>query len=196
MARARKIDPEMAVPAAMALFWQHGYGGLGTRQLEEETGITRFSLQTSYGGKMALFLKALDGYLVAFTAHGVPDMRDGELDTIAKWFDARTAPVMFPEVACFGCLMLNSIIEFSGNNADVNTRAERFYDMVRGGFCGALTAAQQKGNLPSDFDVTAHAEICLGVAISQNVIIRSAADNKAGARMAAGMGAVVRGWGR
>ncbi|MEJ6708265.1 MAG: TetR family transcriptional regulator [Amylibacter sp.] len=196
MARARKIDPEMAVPAAMALFWQHGYGGLGTRQLEQETGITRFSLQTSYGGKMALFLKALDGYLEAFTVHGVPDMRDGELDTIADWFDARTTPAMFAEVACFGCLMLNSIIEFSGNNADVNARAERFYEMVRGGFCGALSAAQQKGNLPADFDVAAHAEICLGVAISQNVIIRSAANNNAGARMAAGMGAVVWAWGR
>lgn len=195
MARARKIDPEMAVPAAMALFWQYGYGGLGTRQLEEETGITRFTLQTTYGGKMALFLKALDGYLDAFEIQGVPDMRDGNLDTIAQWFEDRTEPKQFSEVACFGCLMLNSIVEFSGGNADVNAQTERFYGFVRGGFARALEVVKAQGGVSADFDVEAHAEVCLGVAISQNAIIRSATDNKAGVRMARGIGSVIRTWG-
>ncbi|MBV1933634.1 MAG: TetR/AcrR family transcriptional regulator [Parvibaculaceae bacterium] len=60
MSRSRKVAPEEAVQAAMEAFWKHGYHELGTRQLEEETGITRFTLQTTYGGKKKLFLNALD----------------------------------------------------------------------------------------------------------------------------------------
>ena len=196
MSRLKKIDPEAAVQAAMALFWKHGYNGLGTRQLEEETGITRFTLQTSYGGKKSLFLNSLDTYLDTFETHASPNMTDGSLETIAVWFETRVEPVMLADVACYGCLLLNSTVEFAAQDEDINLRAERFFNMVRGGFNKALSAAKQKGNLPSEFDVEAMAEVLLSGAIGLNIVIRSAASNSAGKSMANSVANMVRSWAR
>jgi TetR/AcrR family transcriptional repressor of nem operon len=195
MSRLKKINPEEAVQAAMGLFWKHGYNNLGTRQLEEETGITRFSLQTSYGGKWSLFLSALDSYLDIFEMHGRPEMSDGSLDTIAEWFEARAQPVMMAEASCYGCFLLNSTVEFGSVDEEVNLRKERFFTMVREGFRKALNAVKQNGNVAADFDENAMAEILLSVAIGLNIVIRSAADNAAGGYMARSIAQMIRGWG-
>lgn len=194
MSRAKKIDPEKAIQAAMALFWQHGYNGLGTRQLEDQTGITRFTLQTSYSGKKSFFLSALDTYLDTFEALASPSMTDGSLDTIADWFIARTSPAEFADVACYGCLMLNSTVEFAAQDEDINQRAERFFVMVRNGFRCALTAVKKTGKVADDFDVDAMAEVCLSAAIGLNIVIRSAADNAAGKKMAQSIAVMVHSW--
>ncbi len=194
MSRLKKIDPKAAVQAAMAMFWKHGYNGLGTRQLEEETGITRFTLQTSYGGKKSLFLSALDTYLDAFEIHLCPNMADGNLEPIAAWFETRVEPVMLADVACYGCLLLNSTVEFASEDKDINLRAERFFEMVRGGFKRALSAAKQQGNLSTEFDAEAMAEVLLSGAIGLNIVIRSAASNSAGKNMANSIASMVRSW--
>ncbi|NRB17866.1 MAG: TetR/AcrR family transcriptional regulator [Rhodobacteraceae bacterium] len=196
MSRSRKVEPETAIQAAMALFWKHGYHDLGTRQIEKETGITRFTLQTVYGGKMPLFLKALDRYLDTFEVHAAPTMSDGNLDAIAAWFETRSDPVMFPEVTCYGCLLLNSTVEFVGENEEVNLRADRFFDMVRGGFRGALDAVKETGGVSADFDVDAMVEVLLSAAIGLNIVIRASGRNAAGADMANAIAALVRGWAR
>ena len=94
MARSRKVEPEAALQAAMTAFWQHGYCDLGTRQIEEETGITRFTLQTAYGGKMPLFLKTLDTYLDLFENFTKLDSAHGNLEVLATWFEARVDPAI------------------------------------------------------------------------------------------------------
>lgn len=194
MARQRKTDPEAALQAAMVLFWEHGYGDLGTRQIEEETGITRFTLQTSYGGKMSLFLEALDAYLDAVEIHISPNMTDGELETIAAWFEMRVAPPVFADVTRYGCFMLNSSVEFFGENSFVNARTERFYKMFRGGLYKALVAVKAKGGVAPDFDEEAMAEMLYGAAIGVNVVIRAAGANEAGGPMAKAVAQLVRSW--
>lgn len=196
MSRSRKVEPEAAIQAAMALFWKHGYHDLGTRQIEEETGITRFTLQTTYGGKMPLFLKALDKYLDTFEIYSAPTMTDGSLDAIAAWFETRRDPVMLPEVTCYGCLLLNSTVEFAGEDEEVNQRAGRFYDMVRSGFQRALVEVKETGGIRADFDVDEMAEVLLSAAIGLNIVIRASGKNAAGEDMANAIAALVRSWAR
>lgn len=131
----------------MALFWKHGYGGLGTRQLEEETGITRFTLQTSYGGKLPLFLSALDTYLDMFETHALPGATEAPLDGLAVWFENRAQPEMFADIACYSCLMLNSTVEIAAQNQQLNQRAARYFDMLHNGFHCALSAAKETGSV-------------------------------------------------
>lgn len=194
MSREKKITPENAIKAALTLFWQYGYNQLGTRQLEQETGITRFTLQTSYGGKMSLFLTALDAYLDTFETHAAPKMTDGKLENLAKWFEMRPSPPIFIEISSQGCFLLNTAIEFSSTNAEVNKRIERFYGIVRSGLTNALTAIKQNQAVADDFDVEAMTEALLGATIGLNVVIRAAGDNAAGQKMADGMGKLIREW--
>lgn len=194
MARARKVDAETALGAAVLAFWQTGFHSLGTRQMEEETGITRFSLQTAYGGKRVLFLKALDAYLDRFEAEMLPGMADGTLDGLARWFEVRCMRECAFEGSQWGCLMINSIVEFGGSDADVVLRSDRFYAMLRSGFRDALERIKENGEVSQTLDVAGSAEVLMTASIGLNVVIRSAADVEAGQPMAACIAAMVRGW--
>ena len=194
MARSRKVEPEAALQAAMTAFWQHGYCSLGTRQIEEETGITRFTLQTAYGGKMPLFLKTLDTYLDLFEDFTKLDPVQGNLEVLATWFEVRVDPTIMPEPSCYGCLMLNTIIEFSAQNDEINQRVERYFTMLRNGFRAVLQAAKNNGTLPVDFDVSGKVEVLIGIALSLNIIIRAANDNLAGQHMATSTARMIREW--
>jgi TetR/AcrR family transcriptional repressor of nem operon len=194
MPRSRKVEPEEAVNAAMALFWTHGYCSLGTRQIEEETGITRFTLQTTYGGKMKLFLKALDAYLDTFERSALMTSLDGDAEKVAAFFETRGDPKAMPDIACQGCLMLNSMIEFSSGNAEINQRTDRYCAMLRNGFRSALELSKTRGDLPQEFNALAMAEVLLSAALGLNAVIRSSADPRVGETMAASIAVMVRGW--
>lgn len=192
MARSRKIEPELTIQATQALFWEHGYARLGTRQIEEETGLTRFTLQTSYGGKKSLFLQAIDAYLDSMDTSFLPDAGAGDLEELATWFESRADPAFMPGVGCHGCLMLNSIIEFHGEDSDLNQRTDRFFSMVRGRFHDLLETARSNGALRPTLDIDAMAEILLGISLSMNVVIRAAGDNAAGQPLATAAAKMIR----
>ncbi len=194
MSRSRKVEPEEAVNAAMALFWTHGFCSLGTRQIENETGITRFTLQTTYGGKMELFLNALDAYLDTFENSGLLTSLDGDAERIAVFFETRGNPKAMPDIACQGCFMLNSMIEFSNKNAAVNQRTARYLDMLRCGFGSALERSKMNTTLSPDFDVSAMADVLVSAALGLNALIRASDDPNAGKAMAASIASMVRGW--
>ena len=60
--RPREFDCEVALGAALRLFWTHGYDGTSMSALTEAMGITKPSLYAAFGNKEALFRKALDLY--------------------------------------------------------------------------------------------------------------------------------------
>lgn len=196
MSRSRKVEPEAALQSAMSVFWKHGYCSLGTRQIEDETGITRFTLQTTYGGKMSLFLTVLDAYLDLLESFARPDCTNGNLEGLATWFETRTNSNVMPDISCYGCLMLNAIIEFSAESPEINLRAERYFNMLRNAFKTCLEAAKNNDTLPNDFDINAKAEVLVGIALSLNVVIRAATDNTAGQFMAASAATMIRDWGQ
>jgi TetR/AcrR family transcriptional repressor of nem operon len=198
MSRHRKTKPEEAIQAAQTLFWKHGYCGLGTRQIEEETGLTRFTLQTSYGGKKALYLQTLDAYLETFETAFLPRMLAGgqgeDLEGVASWFEARADPSLMGEAGVYGCLMLNAIIEFQGQDEEINQRSTRYFSALRNHFKKALEAARSNGTFDPQSDIGAKVEILMGLALSLNVVIRAAADNAAGQTIAKATASMIRDW--
>lgn len=82
--RPREFCVDMALAAALRVFWSKGYEGTSLSDLTEAMGITRPSLYAAFGNKEALFRKALDLYerekldyvgeaLAAPTARGVAE---------------------------------------------------------------------------------------------------------------------------
>jgi AcrR family transcriptional regulator len=59
---AKSFDPDLALAQARDLFWRRGYDGTAISDLEAELGIGRKSLYDTFGGKRALFLRALEQY--------------------------------------------------------------------------------------------------------------------------------------
>ena len=61
--RPRGFDTEVAVERAMTVFWSRGYHGTALPDLLSATRLSRGSLYAAFGGKHALFLRALDRYI-------------------------------------------------------------------------------------------------------------------------------------
>ncbi len=194
MARKRKTDPQNAMLSAVSLFWQRGYNNVGTRQIDDETGITRFTLQTSYGGKMSLFLQALDWYLDRFEDAAAPPETVDRLDDLAVWFERRTDPPIMPDQAVNGCLMLNTIVEFGSENPEINLRADRYFALMRSRFLSALSQLADRDLLKPDTDIAAKSELLLSSAIGMNIVIRAAGSNAAGKGAAQACAHMIRGW--
>ncbi len=189
-----KVAPEQAVQAVMGLFWRDGYKGMSTRSIETDAGITRFTLQSTYGGKKALFLQALDQYQDVFEQFAAPPKDVVALDDLIAWFEDRVNPKMFAEQACFGCLMMNSMVEFGGRDADVNARTQRFFTFVRGRFLAALTSLDQRGVFADGFDAEAGADVLMTMVVGINVSVRAAGKNSAAAVPVAAAIGVLRSW--
>ena len=62
MGRPREFDPDIALSAALDLFWRKGFEGTSLTDLTEAMGISRPSLYAAFGNKEQLFRLALDHY--------------------------------------------------------------------------------------------------------------------------------------
>jgi AcrR family transcriptional regulator len=60
--RPREFCVDMALAAALRVFWSKGYEGASMADLTEAMGITKPSLYAAFGNKEQLFVKALDLY--------------------------------------------------------------------------------------------------------------------------------------
>lgn len=149
MARTKEFDPDVALRAALELFWRNGYEATSMQDLVEHLGVNRASLYATFGGKHDLYLKALDRYTEEL---GDQTMRDF----------ARPGPVL-PAVrdlirACAddperkGCLVTNTVVELLPGDAACARRAETNFDHMQRDIAGALTRAQAQGELSPDKD--------------------------------------------
>lgn len=125
--RPREFDTELALGAALRVFWAKGYEGASLSDLTDEMGITRPSLYAAFGNKEALFRQALDLYerdkltyigdaIEARTARGVAErLLMGSVDA-ATTGDCKGCMGVIASVAC-------QSVEPSIRD-DVNARAE------------------------------------------------------------------------
>jgi TetR/AcrR family transcriptional repressor of nem operon len=184
MARSQKVDSETALRAAGLAFMECGYSGMSTRDLEKRSGITKFTLQTKYGGKKALFLMALDLYLdellpwidSSVSRDGIPD-----------FFRMRADDTRMPEQGRFGCLLVNALTEFGATDPEIGVRSSRYFEALRGAFKGALMRASSEGTLDMNVEIELEAERLLVSMIGLNVSIRTYGSNSAAADMAEGI---------
>lgn len=61
--RKRAFDEDVALEAAMDVFWQKGYTGASLSDLTGKMGINKPSMYGTFGNKEALFVKATQRYI-------------------------------------------------------------------------------------------------------------------------------------
>jgi AcrR family transcriptional regulator len=157
VSRGRTYRIETVLEAAKETFWRLGYDGAAVSDLEAATGLRRSSLYQAFGSKARLFASALDAYICGFIgpllepleAKGAPaDALDRFVRQLREMFAEDGLP------ARYGCLWVNSIVEFAGRGeAPVDVRAAEFWDRMNGAFRNALRCAaprERDGLTPSD----------------------------------------------
>lgn len=178
MPRPKRYDRSDAVKKACDAFWQHGYGALGVRSLENLTGLNRFAIQTEFGGKEGLFLETLDRYALESETHLLGPLREGSLDQVMVFFNQIGTPSQEP-AQIYGCLMANTVVENAGPaSATIKERTDRHFQLLKQAFRAALTHAKSDGQLAGDFDTEEAAAFLVGSTLGIQMTIRKAGSLK------------------
>ncbi len=113
MARKKEYIEEEVIDKAMHLFWHNGYENTSMKMLEQEMGINKFSIYSSFGSKHGLFLKSLKCYnskiknifeKLKNASNGVEDIKEFFYDSVNIGSQLGNKK---------GCLLTNTYNEFS-----------------------------------------------------------------------------------
>lgn len=113
MARKKEYIEEEVIDKAMHLFWHNGYENTSMKMLEQEMGINKFSIYSSFGSKHGLFLKSLKCYnskiknifeKLKNASNGVEDIKEFFYDSVKIGSQLGNKK---------GCLLTNTYNEFS-----------------------------------------------------------------------------------
>jgi len=132
MGNKRQFDEDQVLSKISEHFWEHGYAATKVDQLASLTGLTKTSLYNAFGNKEALFLKALNFYV----AKSFGDIVQ-QLDTDQRLSDNLEFLLnkFFLEVTkrelSYGCLVVNSILEFAANESNLYLETTQQYQTVR-----------------------------------------------------------------
>lgn len=158
--RPRSFDTEAAVERAMSVFWSRGYHGTALPDLLRATKLSRGSLYAAFGGKHALFLRALDRYIADALARTDVELdpRRGPVDglrTLLAGYVGRTSGASGRR----GCLLVATAMELAGHDPEVETRIRGFFKALEAKAAGAFSRAKSAGELAAGVEPTNAARI-------------------------------------
>ena len=132
MGRPVEFDRPTAVNRALALFWRQGYQATSLADLLPAMGISRSSFYAAFGDKRSFFIECLDLW-AARTMQLLNDQRNGlpPIDALQEFFERSVAEALGPKVN-WGCMLVNTVLEMSGVDDELATRAStHMADMER-----------------------------------------------------------------
>ena len=196
MTRPREYTVDAVVEAAMGAFWERGYQGTGITDLEQRTCVNRSSLYHAFGSKEALFRDSLDSYIQRVVDPLLAPMEDPEASVadVVGFFSGLAAS--FRDEASptrNGCLWVNTVSEFAGRPAPVDTRAAEFRERLPAAFANALQGPESRG--AGESAVVQRRARTLGAATC-GVWIRARDDPMEAARLCDDLITEVRSWRR
>ena len=148
--RPREFDADLALAAALRVFWSKGYEGASLTDLTDAMGITRPSLYAAFGNKEALFKQALDLYareklayvgraLEAPTARGVAErLLQGTIDNITS--------------ECPGCLGVIASVSCGSQDSPIRQELQDRTCSVRGALVKRMQQAIDQGDFTASVD--------------------------------------------
>jgi TetR/AcrR family transcriptional regulator, transcriptional repressor for nem operon len=132
MPRPAKLDRAETTLKAMHFFWEHGFDGASIDALVQSIGTTRFSLYQLFDGKEGLYAAALDQYrdTIVTQALAVMTTPNAGIEGIAQYFEWLITQAHQQNCLSRGCLMTNTMIEFSDREHAIVTKVEDHFERV------------------------------------------------------------------
>ncbi|MCR8645424.1 TetR/AcrR family transcriptional regulator [Paenibacillus sp. N1-5-1-14] len=174
MARTREFDENIALDAAMKLFWEKGYEATSLSDLTARMGIQRPSIYSAFGDKKELFEATLRKYTMSHAS----DMR-AQLQShssVKKAFLALFEGVVAEEYAVDrsrGCFCINTMVELAPHDEkfEILTREHQMYLAVI--FQEAIERGVNSGELDAHTDPKALSQALVLSLIGLSVMVKS-----------------------
>lgn len=148
MVHIAKFDRDTVVRSAMALFWQKGFGGTSTRDLQQALNMHPGSIYAAFGNKAGFSREALDAY-----ADGMANellVRVEDKGSFVAGFKAFVRQVLFESQvgACAeSCMLVKTRMELDGKNDELYAHAGLHLQRMKQLFTRLVEGDRQRGTL-------------------------------------------------
>ncbi len=153
MPRPPAFDRSDVVLRATDVFWRRGFQGTSVADLVRATGLNPGSLYAAFGSKKGVFLEVLRGYQedTASRLARTLDEAPTPLEGIRRFFDGLVGEIR-EEDGPRGCLMVNTLLEYSRHDADVQRQLSAGLARMEQLFRRAIAEARDRGELDDSID--------------------------------------------
>ncbi len=168
-------DIAAALDAAKEVFWRRGYDDASIEDVVKATGFNRYAIYSAFGGKLELFLAALDAYYTERRNAFLESLNNPDgapLDAIEMMFRWS-----IEEMAArgSGCLICNIAVEVSRHEDVIAARVATYLEEIRGAMATALRMAAARGELNPALSVEAGAALLISLKLGLGVHARNGA---------------------
>ena len=153
MTRARPYDRNVALDAALSLFWRKGYHATSLKDLEVALRMKPGSIYAAFDSKHALYLSVLERYFLR-TRDELRTLRDGS-GPVLKGLAEHLRGVARREAHDPGrsaCMLVRTMLDATAGEAELGTRARSYLDAIRDEIEAAFRQARADGELPDQAD--------------------------------------------
>ena len=177
MGRLREFDEEKAIDGAVDCFWARGYEATSVRDLAEHMGIGGASLYNAYGGKRALFVKALERYANRSSRERIARLEaTGRPREAIEAFLAEIIDRSLKDRARKGCLLVNSALDVAPHDTEIGKVVAGYLEEIRAFFQRNIEAGRHAGQVPRGIDAAGVSAHLLGVLLGIRVLARTRPD--------------------
>jgi TetR/AcrR family transcriptional repressor of nem operon len=134
--RPRGFDEDVALAAALDLFWRQGFEATSLDDLTRATGLNRSSFYGCFGSKRGVLLRALTRY--ADNALSTLAERAAEHPDPRAALKAMVAAIADPKGGPRGCLMVNCITELAPQDAEIAALGRRHIERIAAAFVSLM----------------------------------------------------------
>jgi AcrR family transcriptional regulator len=177
--RPRGFDRDVALDAALHLFWQHGYEGVSIADLTAAMGIAAPSLYAAFGSKAQLFKEALELYNDSpgsQTARGF--LAEGPIREQVSDFLRGAARAFTDPSTPSGCMVVSGMTFCADDVKDTSELlAERRRRRIRE-FAARFRLAQERGEISAAEDPATLARFLYGQMQSLSIQARDGASQR------------------
>ena len=145
------------------LFWRRGYENTSIADVVQATGMNRYALYNSFGGKRELFLAALDDYHEERKQVFLADLDNASkrpIDAIRNVMEFAIREMADRGAGCFICNVAN---EFSQKDPVIAERVQVYLREIEFAFGNALSRAKAAGELNKNLTPESGAKMMIAI---------------------------------
>ena len=183
--RPLEFDPDIALEAAMQLFWRKGYESSSLQDLLTAMGLSKSSFYQTFKSKHSLFRQAIAHYRTTLTDEMTTNLNESNSGKafIEALFSHINSETVSPDERR-GCLLMNTASEFAQTDPDIAALVTSSIDAITDVFELAVQQAQDQGDISTDKDARTLATYLVSSMSGLRNMVKAGADRETITRIA------------
>ena len=177
MANIAKYDRDDVIRKAMLLFWEKGFHGTSTRDLQQAVDLRPGSIYSAFGSKEGLFKEALRHY--SANTYALLQEKIQQQGSPLAGLQAFIHCVVISNRSSAPsdmCMLVKTVAELTDSSPELLHESQALMKKGELGFARVLQAAQAQGELPANVDPEALAKYIQVQMIGLRTYLRTSND--------------------